>query len=466
MPATRHHDSASWEEILDSQLGLDNQPISLDQSESDWRDKAIGSTELALDDRTVTVDDLRRSLVESNQHGLSLDHDIYDDSDVLLLSAGSHITAKFLQLLQSRNIQRVHLRPTSIIHSRDVEPEPTPEPEPTIDPFSYHTAISRELDERLAGDLGFRQEYHPVRAWRRPRLAINDLKNEAIAGVEKHEATSAAVEDICDSLKTGKEISASDLRNTVNRFVDMAAVDFDLLPLIVSLQHSGDEYLYDHCVNVSLLSMAIASQQGLDRDAIATIGLGGLLQDIGMLRVPESIRLSTSNLTEDEWEQIKLHPLHTLDMLADIRGIPRLVKLIAYQTHERADGSGYPRRRTEQQVHEYAKIVAVADTYSAMIRERPYRKAMSPYTATTTLLHAGAEHQYDRSLLRAFLDSVSLFPIGSRITLSDGTLARVLRSNPELHTKPIVEAVSNDGTPLGLMIDLSLEDSPSVTQAY
>ena len=246
----------------------------------------------------------------------------------------------------------------------------------------------------------------------------------------------------------------------------MAAHDFDVLPLAVSMQRSSDDYLFDHCVNVTMLSIAVAYQLGFSHGQIMEIGLGALLQDIGMLRVPLSIRLSTGPLAPAARFEIDRHPLHTVEMLEALRGIPRTVKLIAYQVHERLDGSGYPRGRVAAQIHQYAKIVAAVDTYAAMARARPHRPAALPYEAAKAILVGASENKFDREAVRAFLDTVSLFPIGSLLELGGGRRAMVLRANPGLHTRPVIEIVDATGSPTGQIIDLSKDSTLNVVQAW
>jgi HD-GYP domain-containing protein (c-di-GMP phosphodiesterase class II) len=152
-------------------------------------------------------------------------------------------------------------------------------------------------------------------------------------------------------------------------------------------------------------------------------------------------------------------------MLAEVRDLPQTIRYIAYQVHERFNGSGYPRGRSGPQLHEYAKLVSVADVYAAMTANRPYRKAMPPYEAAKTILYEGAEDKFDRTLVRALLDTVSLFPIGSQVYLSDGSAARVLRANPGLHTRPVVETIGSDGSPTGQVVDLAEDAALHVVRA-
>lgn len=451
-----NEDSKYWECVLDHELA--RVEVAVPASEGDRQDSndarhATGSGEAGS---SAGVTQLREGVFESIRNGTTLTVDIWDESGVRLLPAGCKITKQFVQELRDRGIRRVRLgkpkpaQSDSNINARFLE---------------GHSKQSRELDKRLAGELSKPCDFHSVKAWRRPRLSVEDLKGHVDRGCEEYSATSSAVAEICSYLEKGRVTSVDELKRCVSRFVDMAAVDFDLLPLIASARQSGDEYLYDHCVSVAMLSMAFASQLGLDADAISTIGMGGMLQDIGMLRVPLSIRLTEEPLTEHDWLEIRRHPFHTLDLVSELRGLPQAVKFIAYQAHERANGRGYPRQRRVGQVHPYAQIVAIADVFSAMTGKRPYRPALSPYIAIKTILQEAATEKFDRGLVRIFLDTISLFPTGSEVGLSDGTRGRVLRANPGLHTRPVVEEISEDGHPLGNIIDLSQQNAPQVVTA-
>jgi len=470
-------DVGMWEREVDQGLAIlrrdqDRSPDALGGKAPDTATGSSGSPEPSVDDdamfdRSVSIGQLQSELFHSVRAGMALKQDIYDESGVLLLAAGSLITSRFLKLLRDRNITRVQLRtPKLPVASSSIELPKTEYPEDVDHDNRTHTTHSLELDKRMGEILREPVEFHSVRTWRRPRLSIEELKNSADRGIEAHRETSAAVVNFCETLDTGRRVKSAALRSTVDAFVDRAAVDFDLLPLIISLQDSGDEYLFDHCVNVSMMGMAIASQLGLNREAIGEIGIAGLLQDIGMLRVPKEIRLSPGSLTAGEWKEIKLHPLHTLDMIAGLKGLPVSTRMVAYQAHERIDGSGYPRGRKGTQIHRFAQIVSIADTYSAMTATRPYRSAFPPYESAKVILLAGKTEEFDRDLVRALLDTISLFPIGSMVGLSNGMTARVLRANPGRHTNPVVEEVTDDGYATGNVIDLSVQTEINIVRAY
>jgi HD-GYP domain-containing protein (c-di-GMP phosphodiesterase class II) len=251
-------------------------------------------------------------------------------------------------------------------------------------------------------------------------------------------------------------VSDRELFRIARDFAEMVAVDLDLLPTILSLRSTPDDFLYQHCVSVSSLSMVIATQLGFRHERVLEIGLAGMLQDVGMLRVPVSIRLAPRALTESEREIIHRHPAYTVDYLDAIPSLPRDVRFVGYQVHERVDQTGYPRKRGGSTIHAYAKIIAVADVYIAMTSPRPYRPAHMPYEAATAILHDCGQGRFDNRIVRALLDCISLFPTGSYLELDDGRQAKVVRANPNRHTRPVVGILQSDGTMTGELIDLAV----------
>ncbi|HEX4150561.1 MAG TPA: HD domain-containing phosphohydrolase, partial [Pirellulales bacterium] len=133
--------------------------------------------------------------------------------------------------------------------------------------------------------------------------------------------------------------------------------------------------------------------------------------------------------------------------------------LIAYQIHERCDGSGYPRRRQVATIHPLARIAAVADVFVALISPRAYRPALMPYYAMEYLLRGAAQGVFDLEAVRGLLTAVSLFPLGSHVMLSDGRTGKVLRSNRAAYNRPILSVAGSAGQPLGsVIVDLNQPD--------
>jgi hypothetical protein len=337
---------------------------------------------------------------------------LFDEFGVLLLASGTTITPDFLQLLRRRRLRQ-------LTTGEGVPP-------PAFDHIDYEHIDS--LDRQFACQLHSRVPVRPLSPENRPRLPLEAMLERAEKGEMKHKAAAHAMGELCVDLLKGDTSKQSELHKIVREFGDMVQLDLDLLPKL-----------------------------GLRSEKIMELGLGALLQDVGMLRVPKEIRFAQRRLTTEEIAEVQRHPAYTLDYLELIPGLPREVRFLAYQVHERLDQSGYPRHRSEHNIHAYAKIVAIADAFAAMTCDRPYRRAMHPYDAAKTILMECGAGRYDRTFVRAFLDSVSLFPVGSCLELDNRRMARVIRANTSLHVRPVVMLLDEQGRDSNEVVNLAEE---------
>jgi putative nucleotidyltransferase with HDIG domain len=141
---------------------------------------------------------------------------------------------------------------------------------------------------------------------------------------------------------------------------------------------SHREYLYYHSVSVAVFSVFLAKAAGLfNQSMLELIGLGGFLHDIGMTRLSKDILYSSKEPTVAQWKEIRNHPRVGLQMLEKVPNIPDEVRYMVYQHHESPNGKGYPNGLHDQAINYPAKIVAVADGFSALISKRPFRPAYS-----------------------------------------------------------------------------------------
>lgn len=414
-----------------------------------------------MDTRTATIEEAHGPDVSSGsvmawpislsslRVGMRLTEPVYDLEGKVLLHASTRVTTHFLDGLRKRGIHVVHVGcPASVRRDQHVRGK-----------------RERQLDELLEQLSAERDPRHGPSDRSRTPLAVRDLAAEAALHLERHARASRVAEDVARRCFAGATDLPEEVERTIRDFVKLITVDSDLLPTIVSLQEAKSDYLFVHCVNVSLLSMTIGGHLGLSVDQILELGTGALLQDVGMLRVPESIRQAPRALTPDERIEMERHVLYTLDSLQRLEGLPSVVPFVGYQVHERLDGSGYPRGRSGMFIHQYAKIAAVADVYAAMTHERPYRPAILPYDAVREILLEGSRGELDRTVIRAFLDCVSVFPIGSYVELDNGVLAKVVRANAGYHTRPVVVAVDARGEVGETVIDLLKDTSCRVVRA-
>ena len=164
---------------------------------------------------------------------------------------------------------------------------------------------------------------------------------------------------------------------------------------------SRDPYLRGHSERVALLAQFTARQMGLDERRCEVIYHGGLLHDLGKIGVSDHVLHKPASLTEEEFNEIRLHPAIGREILAPIPDLAPIAEII-YTYHEKYDGSGYPNRLRGEQIPLHSRIVAVADAYDAMTSGRPYQTRMS-FDAARARLKEQAGRMFDPQVVDAFL---------------------------------------------------------------
>ena len=149
-------------------------------------------------------------------------------------------------------------------------------------------------------------------------------------------------------------------------------------------------------------------------------------------------------LTQIERLEFTKNPIMMFDALKDVANLPGGARQVAYQIYERWDGSGYPRQRRGNQIHPLAQIASVCDSYVALTSPRPHRAAFEPYQAVETILVDTQKGKYSPLVVKAFLQTVCLYPIGSFIELSNESLAVVVRTNIEHYDSPIIQVLFDE----------------------
>lgn len=213
--------------------------------------------------------------------------------------------------------------------------------------------------------------------------------------------------------------------------------------LVLSDLAGADAYTYQHSIDVCalglLLGRRVMERHGWHdfrgnrrRDGIESrllkLGLGLLLHDVGKLALPAEVLSKPGPLSGAETALVRTHPEAGAELLVDANISP-LVRSVIREHHERWDGAGYPRGLRGIQIHELARIAAVADVYDAVTSDRPYSPAR-PAAAGCAVIAEGAGTAFDPVVVEAFLALVPRYPVGSEVTLRDGTAAVVVDGAP------------------------------------
>jgi HD-GYP domain-containing protein (c-di-GMP phosphodiesterase class II) len=303
------------------------------------------------------------------------------------------------------------------------------------------------------------------------QMAVTERTLTYKATVAKTWDTSVAqTKETYDLICLGEVTSMATVRTLVGSFLDVMEKDRNIL-LALCLYQSPNlaDYLYRHAVNMCLVSLAAASASGFSKGQVLEIGQAALLADVGMTMVPEAILLKAGKLTEQELAEIHRHPSISFALLEKIAGASDYVLSAAYQHHERMTGAGYPKRRSNVQISQVARIVAIADTLCAMVHKRSHRDALTPQMALDKVIKMGQMNFLDPALVKNLLRYLSIYPIGTFVELASGRIGRVVAAHPEDHARPIISILRNEkGQPLPmkqiLQVDLTKEKNEKIVK--
>lgn len=231
----------------------------------------------------------------------------------------------------------------------------------------------------------------------------------------------------------------------------------DVMVSLTNIQ-VADGYLFQHSVNVAILAGIMGLAKGYNRNQLEELGMGALLFDIGMTRLPKELLNKTSAFTAADRAAMVKHTEEGFNIIRAQHDISLLSAHCAFQHHERFDGSGYPRQLKNDEIHEYAQIIAIADVYDALTSPRPYRKRYTPSEAIEFLFAAGNTF-FNLDLIRTFCKHISIYPVSTSVRLSSGQIAVVALNNPLALHRPIVRILREaDGTVPSAPYQIDLKD--------
>lgn len=235
---------------------------------------------------------------------------------------------------------------------------------------------------------------------------------------------------------------------------DVAKVRAIIVPLLEQLERpesqlsfitnvaTEKDYLYHHSIAVGLLSFAIGKKMNLSSGEAVQLGVAGALIDCGMTRVSPTIVNKTHRLTDNDFIEIRKHPIYSYQMVKDSPLLRTEIKLAIFQHHERLDGSGYPQAHKDKKISPYAQILSVADVFHARTSDRIYRAKESPYKVLESFRNS--YEKFDLKVINALYDIVGNLSIGTKVELSDGKFGMIIYPNPDEIFRPTVKLEEND----------------------
>jgi putative nucleotidyltransferase with HDIG domain len=252
---------------------------------------------------------------------------------------------------------------------------------------------------------------------------------------EVKEATKKLMHDI----RLGKRMDIQQVEGLVDRMTDSVLNDKDALVSLLRIKNV-DEYTYLHSMAVSALCISFTQGLGFDAAQVKQIGIGGLLHDIGKMRVPNEILNKPGPLTEKEFEIMKQHVKAGEAVLREYTSLDERCTCVTAHHHERLDGTGYPEGLKGDEISLAGQIAAIVDIYDALSSERCYKKAMYPTVALSKLFE-WSQSYLKRDLVEKFIAHLGIYPIGTLVRLENHFVGVVVDHGKEDLLHPVVRAV-------------------------
>lgn len=183
----------------------------------------------------------------------------------------------------------------------------------------------------------------------------------------------ARLEELYEAIKRKERLKPSGIATTVAELVKAFQREGESLLVLAALREK-DEYTFTHAANVCILALAQAMALGISGQLLNDIGIAAMLHDVGKMFIPDSILTKPERLTDDEFIQMKRHPVLGARYLAEAAGVPRLAAIVAFEHHMRFDFSGYPAVPAGWKQTVASQMTAIADCFDAMRTRRSYQE--------------------------------------------------------------------------------------------
>ncbi len=288
---------------------------------------------------------------------------------------------------------------------------------------------------------------------------IKETYNELVSELHK----------IFEKLKQRQVIQDKPVSKIIEKLTESAEKDPCLFVELILNSDIENYKMAKAAINTAILSYIIAKHLELFESEIEDIVTAAILHDIGMLRVNDDIIQKNKALTDMEMQTVEAHTNYGFKCAVSELMYTEAVGKIIMQHHEHWDGTGYPGKLTAKQITLGARILAVADSFVAMTSPKAYRDAMLGYDAMKNLLNDNGEH-FDPEVIKATIQSLGIFPIGSIVLLNNTAICMVIKNEPKTPLRPNLQVIIDEHgqefeNQTGELIDLSIQKNLFILRA-
>ena len=251
--------------------------------------------------------------------------------------------------------------------------------------------------------------------------------------------TEVVLRDMFDSVRSGNAIDAVRVKEAVTNMADSVVRNPDAMLLLAKMKQKGERNL-DRALGVSIYMITFGRFLQLPRDQLDLLGMLGLLQDVGKMRIPEEVLGKKDPLSNVELALCRSHVEHSVTILKETAGLPAELPALAGLHHERYDGSGYPKALKGTEIGLFGVIAGLVDCFDALTHPRPFGEAIAPSNALS-MMYGWRDTQFDGPLVEQFIQCIGIFPVGAIVELNSGEIGIVIAQNLARRLQPRVMVV-------------------------
>lgn len=345
--------------------------------------------------------------------------------------------------------------------NRQLPPPPVSVPRPT-------TSLGRRLSSlkrRVFGKAGTSTLKRVVEKSSEDTQRLQALLQESVRKAERtHHKAQQVMTKVFEDCRAGGGLDINSIEQVVTPVIDSVLDTPDAMACVVRMR-AKDQYTYNHALATSVWAVVFGKFLGFDIDNLRTLGLGGLVLDIGKTRIADALLNKSEALSADELQEIRRHVDYGLEILAETPSVdPRVVKMLETH-HERYDGSGYPNGLQEDDIPVFGRIAGIVDSYDAMTSLRPYAPARSTYHAMRHLLDQ-SDILFQSEMIERFIQVVGIFPTATLVEMNTGEVGIVVEQNHIRRLRPkIMMVLDTDKKMLSDFPIVDLAETPAEQDA-
>lgn len=277
----------------------------------------------------------------------------------------------------------------------------------------------------------------------------------------------STIRKVFSLVRDNKSADLTDVKRTVSEITQMIISDERVLLQLTGVRDI-DNYTFLHSVDVCIYSIILGKKLGFSNDQLLALGMGAILHDIGKCKIPLSILQKPGKLTDSEFGEMRHHTVYGCEIIKNVYGLDSRVANVAYQHHEKWDGTGYPLGIKSEAIEPFSRIVAIADIYDALTADRVYKKKVLPHIAAE-YIKDNAGKLFDPYIVDLFISNIAVYTEGTIVLLNTGEVGIVLKTEKSSCDRQKLKIISNKAGPPVLspyIIDLANSPEMQITDIF